>query len=69
MKRKKRYCQYCGGEFKSWHAHKDCNRDESTAQPELTTPRETEPSAHPEPKQPFRPRIMTGNTMIWMRSR
>ena len=55
-KRRKRYCQHCGGEFKSWHAHQDCKP-------------QAEPEAQPQDKPPFRPRIVTGGATMWMRSR
>ena len=57
-RKKKRFCQYCGGEFKSWHGHVDCYRGEPKAKPE------------PEPERPpFRARAVQGNNVIFIRAR
>ena len=61
-KRRKRTCQHCGKEFKSWHAHVDCKPAEGTET--VVDP------ATPEPEKPaFKPRFVVGGATMWMRNR
>ena len=57
--RKQRMCKQCGKPFKSWHSHVNCAPVEAANQ---------DPPPKPE-RPPFRPRIVAGNSMVWVRDR
>lgn len=57
-KRKQRMCKRCGQPFKSWHAHTDCEPPEDV---------KAEPEAQPDEKPPFKPRMVVGGAMMWVR--
>lgn len=59
-RRKKRYCHYCGQEFKSWHAHKHCKPVVEEVEPE---------PEKPERNRDYRLGMVTGNgQMVWRRT-